>query len=55
LHFEFGSPAVLRQGATADPLAGKKLHLGWMMFVALLGEPVDELVGFPTASIERTG
>src|SRR5882724_4437153 len=33
----------LRQGANADPLAGKKLHLAVDDIVAFLGEPVDEL------------
>jgi hypothetical protein len=33
----------LRQGANADPLAGKKLHLAVDDVVAFLGEPVDQL------------
>jgi hypothetical protein len=33
----------LRQGANADPLAGKKFHLAVDDVVAFFGEPVDEL------------
>jgi len=45
----------LRQGANADPLAGKKLHLAVDDIVAFLGENQwTSWLAFPTASTETS-